>query len=395
MLLAKFEALRSQNYMIRLKTASILILICTTLATYAQKKDNLVKSIIKKALSSTIDSSRGPSFMLLPAVGYAQETGLELGIASTYNFYTDRTDRESKTSNIMLIATATTEKQKKINLKSDLWTKGNKYHILTDIRLRDWPFNFYGIGNDTRKQDEDRLEQTLYRIKIDVEKLILPKFYLGLNTSYDNFAITDLKNDGLFETLNLYGKSGGQFLTMGVSALYDSREVTTYTTKGFYGRIKYAYSPNIFVGDNFVGSQIEVDIRAYHPFSSKLSLASQGLYRGTFGRNVPFYSMQDLGGDMSMRGYYLGRYKDKNYSTAQAELRYRFLPRFGVTGFLGAGSTFSKQHKLRLVPSYGAGLRYFFSLEHSSSIRIDYALGEKKIGEKRQTGLYLSVSEAF
>jgi hypothetical protein len=50
---------------------------------------------------------------------------------------------------------------------------------------------------------------------------------------------------------------------------------------------------------------------------------------------------------------------------------------------------------MRLIPSYGAGLRYFFSLEHNSSIRFDYAFGEQRPGEKRQSGFYLSISEAF
>ena len=98
---------------------------------------------------------------------------------------------------------------------------------------------------------------------------------------------------------------------------------------------------------------------------------------------------------MTMRGYYLGRYKDKNYATAQAELRYRFIPRLGIVGFGGTGSTFSPQHSLRLVPSFGGGIRYFFSLEHNSTIRFDYAFGEKRPGEKRQSGFYLSISEAF
>jgi hypothetical protein len=41
------------------------------------------------------------------------------------------------------------------------------------------------------------------------------------------------------------------------------------------------------------------------------------------------------------------------------------------------------------------GLRYFFSLEHNSTVRFDYAIGEKRPGEKRQSGFYLSLSEAF
>ncbi|WP_164108807.1 MULTISPECIES: BamA/TamA family outer membrane protein [Sphingobacterium] len=381
--------------MIRHKLLCSLLFTGISLSAVAQKEDNLIKKVIKKVFSSTNDSTRGPSFMVLPAVAYAQETGLEIGIASTYNFYMDRTDLQSKTSNVMLIATVTTEKQKKVNLTSDLWTKGNKYHILTDIRLRDWPFNFYGIGNDTWEVDEDYLEQTLYRFKVDVEKRLAPKFYLGVNANYDYFKFSDIEAGGIFESPEIYGKSGGQFLALGVSALYDTRDVTTFTTKGFYGRVKYAYAPDFFGKENYQGNMIEVDMRGYYPFSTKVSLATQGIYRGTYGNNIPFYAMRDLGGDMSMRGYYLGRYKDNNYATAQAELRYRFMPRFAATGFVGTGSTFSKSNNLRLVPSYGGGIRYFFSIEHSSSIRLDYAFGEKRAGEKRQSGFYLSVSEAF
>lgn len=382
-------------YMNRYKVAISIFLLGISLGTIAQESDNLVKKVIKKVFSSTGDSSRGASFMVLPAVAYAQETGLEIGIASTYNFYMDRTDLQSKTSNIMLIATVTTEKQKKINLTSDLWTRGNEYHIITDIRLRDWPFNFYGVGNDTWKADEDYLEQTLYRFKIDVEKRLTPRVYVGLNANYDKFKFRDVETGGIFDVQEIYGKTGGQFLALGVSALYDTRNITTFTTRGLYGRLKYAYAPNFFGKENYRGSQVEADLRGYYPFSPAISLALQGLYRGTYGHNVPFYAMRDLGGDMSMRGYYLGRYKDNNYITTQAELRYRFMSRFAATGFLGTGSTFSNEHKIRLVPSYGAGIRYFFSLEHSSSIRLDYAFGEKRPGEKRQSGFYLSISEAF
>lgn len=368
-------------------------------SSYAQDQpadsSNFIKKIVKKFISSEKDSSRSGSFMVLPAVGYAQETGLEYGIASTYNFYVDKNDLHSRTSNVTLIGTLTTKKQKNIKLLTDIWTKGNEYHILSELRFRDWPFNFYGLGNDTWKADEDYLDQKLYRIKLDGEKRFANNFYAGLNLNYENFSFKDMEAGGIFEQDNVLGKTGGQYLALGASALYDSRNNTTYSTSGFYGRAKYSYAPNFFGKDNFVGSQAEVDLRGFYPINSSLTLAAQGLYRGTFGKNVPFYVLRDLGGDMSMRGYYLGRYKDNNYATAQAELRYRFHPRIGITGFLGTGSTFSKEQSMRLLPSYGGGVRYFFSLEHNSSIRFDYAFGEQRTGEKRQSGFYLSISEAF
>lgn len=382
------------NFFRILFTASVLFA-ANCNSSQAQEQKNIIQKIIKKFISSEKDSSRSASFMVLPAVGYAQETGFEYGLASTYNFYMDKENLESRTSNITLIGTLTTKKQKNIKLLSDIWTKENEYHILSELRYRDWPFNFYGIGNDTWKADEDYLEQKLYRVKLDVEKKIIPNLYAGINVNYEHFQFQDVVADGIFTSPEVLGKDGGQYAALGASVLYDTRNNTTYTSQGFYGRVKYAYAPKFFQDDDFTGSQAEIDIRGYYPLANKLVLAAQGLYRGTYGKNVPFYVMRDLGGDMSMRGYYLGRYKDKNYLTAQAELRYRFHPRVGVTGFLGTGSTFSEEHKARFLPSYGGGLRYFFSLEHSSSIRFDYSYGEKRPGEKRQSGFYLSISEAF
>lgn len=357
--------------------------------------NNLVKKTIKKFLSSEKDSTRNGSFMILPALGYAQETGLEYGLASTYNFFTHKDNPESRTSNVTLMGTLTTKSQKNIKLMSDIWTKDNKYHILSELRYRDWPFTFYGIGANTWAADEDFIDQKLIRAKFDIEQKLAPKFYAGINANFEHFKFSDKEAGGVFDSEQVIGKTGGQYLALGVSSLYDNRNTTTYSTKGIYARLKYAYAPNFWKKDNFNGGLFEADLRGFHPLSNTLTLAGQLLYKGTYGSNIPFYVNRDLGGDMSMRGYYLGRYKDKNYATAQAELRYRFMPRFGVVGFLGTGSTFSKQHDLRLVPSYGAGIRYFFSLEHNSTVRFDYAYGEKRPGEKRQTGFYLSISEAF
>ncbi|MCA5004493.1 BamA/TamA family outer membrane protein [Sphingobacterium bovistauri] len=378
------------------KLTTLFLFLAVTNIVNAQDSTNFIKKIIKKTFSSQGDTTRKGSFFILPAFSYAQETGAEFGIAAAYNFYLDKENLESRTSNISLISTLTTKKQKKINLNADLWSKNNDYHILLELRARDWPFNFYGIGNDTWISQEDYLEQTLYRVKADIEKRIAKKIYIGINTSYDHYKFQDVIEDGIFSTDNsILGKSGGQYATIGLSALFDSRDITTYTNKGIYSRIKFAYAPHLFEETDFTGSLFEADVRGFHPIHKKIIASGQLIYRGTYGENLPFYTLRDLGGDMTMRGYYLGRYKDKNYIASQAELRYRFHPRFGIVGFAGAGTTFSDEHKARWTPSYGSGLRYFFSIEHSSSIRFDYAFGEQRTGEKRQSGFYLSLSETF
>jgi len=378
------------------KSCFLLVLLGHVGMANAQTGDNFIRRTARQLFSPKGDSTRKADLIALPTAAYAQETGLEYGAIGTYNFYVDRENRSIRTSNMTLQATLTTKKQKNIKLLTDIWTKNNAYHILSEFRYRDWPFNFYGLGNDTRQADEDRLEQKMTRAKVEVEKQFASRFYAGLNANFEFFSFSDVEPDGIFETSPLSGRTGGRHLALGVSVLYDSRNVTTYSTKGFYARFKYAYAPNFWGGGNFSGSQWEANVRGFHSPAQMLTLAGQLVYRGTDGgADTPFYVHHNLGGDMAMRGYYLGRYRDKNYAAAQAEIRCRFLSRLGAVGFAGTGSTFSSQNAPRFVPSYGLGMRYFFSLEHHSTIRFDYAVGEQRPGEKRQSGFYLSIAEAF
>lgn len=373
---------------------SVLLLVFIT-DTQTLRAQNPVKKIVKKVFSTEKDSTRSGVFMILPALGYAQETGVEYGVASNYNFYLNKKDSSIRSSNILLMGTYTSKKQSNIKLQADLWTTNNDYHIISEIRYRDWPSNFYGIGMDTKKADEDLISQKLFRAKIEVEKKIAPKYYTGINLQYDYFKFRDKETDGIFNEAPLLGKAGGQQLLVGISQLYDNRNNVSYTTKGYYARAKLAYAPKLWTKEDFEGVNFDADLRVFFPLHQKVTLAGQAIYRSTFGKTVPYYAYRDLGGDMMMRGYYIGRYKDKKYLASQAELRYRFHPRFAIAGFTGLGSVFSKEYQARFVPSYGGGLRYFFSLEHSSNIRLEYAYGEQRPGEKRQSGFYLSLSEAF
>lgn len=374
---------------------AILFLLSPSLG-FGQEKEGFVKRMYNTYFaSSNDDTTRSSTFFVLPAMGYAQETGLEIGLASSYNFYTDPQNPLSRTSVATLMGTITTENQKNIKLNTDIWTKNNDYRILSEIRYRDWPYNFYGIGNQTWWDDEDYIGQKLFRTRVEVERKISNAIYVGLNVNYEHFRFTNFEPGGIFENEVFDGKAGGQHLILGGSLLYDTRNNTTFTTTGWYGRVKYGYAPQLFGQADFVGSQIDVDLRKFHSLNSRVSVAVQGIFRGSYGENVPFYVFRDLGGDMTMRGYYLGRYRDRNYLATQAEARYRFHSRLGVTAFVGTGSTFSNEQTIRLIPSYGMGLRYFFNLEHSTTVRFDYAIGEKRPGEKRQQGFYISLSEAF
>ena len=110
--------------------------------------------------------------------------------------------------------------------------------------------------------------------------------------------------------------------------------------KAFFGRVTYQYAPDFFGGDNFTGSQIKLDLRNFVSLAPKVVLGVQGIFYTIQSKKTPFYLLQQLGNDQMMRGYYSGRYRDENLMAAQAEIRYRFMNRFGIVAFAGTGKVF-------------------------------------------------------
>lgn len=354
---------------------------------------------LKKIISSESDSTRSSSFLPLPAVSYSQETGFEFGLITLYSFYTDRKDLLTRNSSISGVASFTTKKQSNFKLTADIWAPQNRYHKIGEIRYKNFPFNFYGVGNKTLKADEDKITQKLFKISGEVEKLFTRKFYAGLTASFEQYSFTDQETGGIFSMPDpfILDRDGGRVLFVGISQISDSRNTNTYTTDGAYLKMNLSYAPDVFGGNNFSGSLFKLDFRNFKSYNDKMVLGLQLKYQLLSGNNTPFYLLPQLGNDEMMRGYYTGRYRDKNLLAAQAEFRYRFIPKLGAVAFLGAGNVYGTRG-LKIAdfkPSSGVGARYFFDVDRGLSIRLDYGIGEKRSGEERQKGFYVALAEAF
>lgn len=354
------------------------------------------KKLIKRLFSSEKDTTRAPSFLPLPVLAYSQEFGFEIGLIAMYSFYTDRQDTLTRNSSMYALGSVTTRNQQYLKISADIWSPGNRVHNFSELRLKNFPLNFYGTGSTTRKADEDLVVQRSIQLKHEIERLVGKSNYIGLLASFERYDFRDDEAGGIFER-SFTGKTGGKLLSLGTSIALDSRNTNTFTTKGMLLRLQYAYSPDFFGGSDFSGSQFKTDGRAFVPLSKKLTLGVNAVVQTISGGEVPVYLLPQLGNDQMMRGYYSGRYRDKNYLAGQAELRYVPTQRLGVVGFAGGGNVYAGGDVTlsNLKPSYGAGFRYFFDTARGLSIRLDYGLGEKRPGEERQKGFYISLGEAF
>ncbi|WP_269417029.1 BamA/TamA family outer membrane protein [Pedobacter rhodius] len=354
--------------------------------------------LIKKMLSNEKDTTRKASFLPIPAFGYSQETGFEFGIGAIYSFYSYRKDTVTRSSNFSANATYSTKKTYNLALKGDAWSKGNIYHIIGEIRFKKMPFNFYGLGNNTNKTDEDKLVQQQIKVAFDLEKTFIKNAYSGISLGFENYDFNDQAAGGIYSSdPAIFGRPGGRVIFTGISQSYDTRNSNNYPSKGFFGRITYQYAPDFFGGDNFNGSQIKLNLRNFWKLSNKFILGAQGLYHTVQSNHTPFYLLPQLGNDEMMRGYYTGRYRDKNLLAIQTELRYRYNNRFGAVLFAGTGTVWGTSDFAvdAFKPNLGGGLRYFFDPAKGLSVRLDYGIGERKTNEKRQSGFYISLAEAF
>ncbi len=358
---------------------------------FAQKK------IIEKLFSN--DTTRHNSFLPVPVLGFSQEAGFQFGAAGIYSFYTDFKDRETKASQIYGVSAFSTKKQLELSFKADVWSPKNEYHYVIETKYYNQPFNFYGTGNETRLVDEDRLNLKRLRLNAEVEKRIVDQIYLGGGIEYENLVYADREIGGIYTTNPSYvDRNGGQFLFLKGTLFYDTRDQVTYASKGIYAKTQLSIAPDFFGAPNFKGTLLTADVRNFYKLSPQFNLGLNATFESLHSANpIPFYNYRQLGNDQFMRGYYAGRFRDENLITSQAEIRFRPVPRFGVVAFGGAGKVYANGgfNDSSFKPTYGIGGRVFFDLEKGLALRVDYAMGEKPIGEKRISGFYISLGEAF
>ncbi len=93
-----------------------------------------------------------------------------------------------------------------------------------------------------------------------------------------------------------------------------------------------------------------------------------------------------------MRGYYLGRYRDKEMIVLQTEYRMPVWRRFGIVGFGGLGEVSERIKDFSLSGikySLGGGIRFAVKPKEKLNIRLDYGIGS------HSSGVYLYITEAF
>lgn len=376
------------------KTVTLLALILLTSPLFAQK--NLLPKFVRKMLFEK-DSSKHSSFFLLPVFSSAPETGLEVGGSALYSFYTDTVHNDTRVSNIFGYGTITTKGQSRISLSTTYWAPHNAWRYLASVSYINFPFDFYGIGPNTYKANKDHLGQKRFKLNIEADKKFGKYVYVGLVAGGFDYKFTNDNPGGIFDTNpQVQSRTGGGSLLAGPAFIFDTRNNNTYTTSGIIVTSYYNLMQGVGANNGYRGGLLNIEVSQFNSLSKRLMLGFDVQSQNLTGNQSPFYLLPSLGSDELMRGYYNGRYRDRNLIAGQTELRYRLSDRIGLAGFAGAGTVSGKPFTFtNLKPNYGGGLRYFFDVEKGLTARLDYGAGQKVAGEARQSGVYFSMGEAF
>jgi outer membrane protein assembly factor BamA len=336
---------------------------------------------------------------LLPSVEYTLQTAFAVNLTGNAAFYTG--DGAENISNIYLNLTYTQKHQFVIPLDVNIWTRGNKYNIISDWRYAKFPQDTYGLGGLTQEDNGYLIDFSYVRFYQTILKTVAPNLYAGLGYDLDYYwnvhevglppgKVTDFQRYGLHP---ISTSSGVTF-----NLLYDSRHNAINPEPGNY--LNIVYRPNFtFLGSDSNWQTLLIDGRKYiHlPGNGKNILAFWTFDWLTLHGDPPYLLLPSTASDTYVnmgRGYIQGRFRSKNVLYLESEYRFGILSNglLGGVVFANAQSyTEPSSGRFEAVsPGWGAGIRIKLNKFSHTNIALDYGFGLH--GSK---GIFANLGEVF
>lgn len=332
------------------------------------------------------------SVLILPLITKSIETNWSFGNASVFTFKMKQNDTVSRTSNIELIGIYSLNKQLVLAINGNEYFKQEKYILNHQFSFSTFPDKFWGIGSNSKPEAAEKYTFRQYYLFAHLLKNVRKKFFVGMLAEHQNVLEVNYLQNGLFDSQNITGRQGYKTVGLGVSITNDTRNHAFASNKGsFFQLLLTKYST--LLGSSYNFTTLIADYRKYITLAPEQLLAFQVYSLNNFGNEIPLRNLGALGGSNSMRGYYSGRFRDKNLLVLQAEYRRLIYKRIGAVLFSGIGNVannIAEYHFNQLKYSYGGGLRVALNKKEKLNLRIDYGFGTDK-----SSGLYFQIGEAF
>lgn len=329
--------------------------------------------------------------LVLPVIARSIETNWSFGVASSFTFHLNPKDKMVRTSNLQALALYSLRKQFVVAINGSIYFPDEKYIINQQLSYSYYPDKFWGLGKLSQDSSEEDYSYKQYYIYLHPQVRIGNKIYLGLVYEYQRLFDVKYNSGGLFDKENIAGRNGYHVSGLGASFTYDTRNNAFAPDKGVMLQFYFNHFANYF-GSKYNYTNFVIDARKFLRAYRKQVLAIQSSAFFNAG-DVPLRSLALLGGANKMRGYYEGRYRDKNLVVIQAEYRVPLFWRISCVAFGDVGNVSDRLSDINfqcLKYSYGAGLRVALNQTERLNLRLDYGIGSGK-----SNGFYLQLGEAF
>lgn len=389
--------------------------------------------LVLPAQDSTL-TQEAPAFRrwdVFPAISYAPETHLTLGVIGIRYFNFGKSGSHTPLSNMEFLAVYTLKEQILIESRWEFFLNESRWRTRGEIFFNRYPDRNYGLGNlaaaRVMELDEDNVQDTLNfwnfnsdRVKFSpaVLRQIRPHLFLGLQYDMESlYSIKALAKE--YEFLNADAQVIGTMPVagvrsgLGIQLLYDSRDFILNPIRGSFTEVNLINYGSYF-GSDYAFTSFSADMRHYFNTVKNQTLAVR-LYvsKQWPGDQVPMRALSRVGGYKFIRGYFTGTYQEASMTAFEMEYRlplwaenndsklWQVWKRLGLVAFLGGAQVageFSEFGLDRFNLAAGGGLRILFNPKTRLNIRIDYAmaLADNSAGaSKQQSGLYFYLAESF
>lgn len=287
----------------------------------------------------------------------------------------------------------------------EFFLKQNKIQISANYGIRYEPSNYFGVGFgqiDKNHQSDTTTQYTSFNIQFKpiISFKLTEEILLGGIVDYTYYNMEDV--NPVMAKNNYYLKTGNNFIAagVGVNFRYDTRDNPTMPYQGIKLNLSSTVYGKWLGGDNDF-TYTSVDYRQYQRFFNRRSVLAWNARVDVSTGDVPFTKLPTFGSPFDLRGYAVGRYRDKTMGYALLEYRHMFgstavynhrrpfYSRLGFAVWGGVGSIGKHVWEWDQAKwNYGVGLRY--EIQPNTNVRLD--LGKSPGGKPM---FYMNMTETF
>lgn len=350
--------------------------------------------IFKKIVNYFRDSNKQRpnkkiDFGFIPGPNYSATTGLGLGLLGTATYSADHTDPTLPRSNASVYSNMTTAGFFMVGLRGNHIFPHESFQLDYKVNLSTFSTSYWGMGYANADNDDNETDYRRNRINAMARFMVklAPNTYIGPFVNYRVTQASDVNEDfsylwqGQDKTIHTY--------TAGLSFTYDSRDFMLNASKGVFVQIDQTFTPRCFGNGKYNFSTTEATFATYGKLWKGAILAGELHGQFNYG-HIPWSQLATVGSNDRMRGYYEGRYNDKNVIEGQVELRQHIKGRNGVVAWVALANAFPDFKNIAwryTLPNAGVGYRWEF--KKRINIRVDYGF------TRNGGGFIFNINEAF